>query len=235
MLGCEQGSVQGRQPLLSPPWALQLSNHRGKTSLSCSTRDHPTQHSPWNTPSPETGTVTHFSTSVCTQPFHEAICRARSAMAKASWKGKGKHRDQCGECWDVPRRQGWQLWNPPLTSLPAGNSGIIPNTTHRQGTLGSLSTIPVVNCGTPAAPGGDIPSQNIQGLEEHPGLSLGVSGLPVPQEFMDNGNEECRETPPEHLGHCRVWSPWQSTGKAPAPPLQTANEDEGMDATKRTK
>lgn len=30
--------------------------------------------------------LTYFSTSVCTQPFHEAICRARSAIAKASWK-----------------------------------------------------------------------------------------------------------------------------------------------------
>lgn len=34
--------------------------------------------------------ITYFSTSVCTQPFQEAICRARSAIAKASWKGREK-------------------------------------------------------------------------------------------------------------------------------------------------
>lgn len=36
----------------------------------------------------QTQTITYFSTSVCTQPFQEAICRARSAIAKASWEGE---------------------------------------------------------------------------------------------------------------------------------------------------
>lgn len=40
------------------------------------------------------------------------------------------------------RKAGRQLWNPPLPSLPAGNSRIIPNIACGQGALGSFSIIP---------------------------------------------------------------------------------------------
>lgn len=49
--------------------------------------------------------VTYFSTSVCTQPFQEAICRARSAIAKASWKGR-ENTAQSGDRQNPPKRAG---------------------------------------------------------------------------------------------------------------------------------
>lgn len=62
--------------------------------------------------------------------------------AGREWENTGISVGSAGMC--PGDRAGRQLCNPPRTSLPAGNSGIIPNSAHRQGTPGSLSTIPVL-------------------------------------------------------------------------------------------
>lgn len=131
------------------------------------TADSPSCHHPGQLKSPITGEKLPFPAPHClTQPTeqspghrqkqsltsppvsaHSPSTKPSAGQGQLLPKRAGREWKTHGSMWGVlgcAQRQGWQaaLASTP-TSLPAVNSGIVPNTAHRQGTPVSTSPIPV--------------------------------------------------------------------------------------------
>lgn len=140
MLGCGQGSVHGRQSLLPPPRAPETRDHGRKTALSWTTQCLTSAHGPIPSPEPEQSLTSPpvSAHSPSTKPF----AGRGQLLPKRAGREWENTQINVGSAGMSRRKADRQLWNPPLPSLPAGNSRIIPNIACGQGALGSFSIIP---------------------------------------------------------------------------------------------
>lgn len=178
-----------RQPLLPPPRAPEIRDHERKPSLSCPTQNNARRQN---------------RHSLLHQRLHTALPRSHlqgevsDCQSELGGNGRAQHQHRIseGSAGMCPGDRAGR--NPPPASLPdgtwdhsqhghgAGNPGIHPQdpSPHPHGDLRN-----------PGCPEG------CHSLPEHsraaaaPWPQLGLSGPPVPQEGVDNGNEGCRKSP----------------------------------------